>query len=172
MQEPSASKTMGLQEWGLVLTLSVIWGGSFFFIGVAVKSLPSLTLVFLRVALAAVVLNLLVPAIGLRMPGDRKTWTAFFAMGFLNNLLPFSLIVWGQTYIASGLASILHATTPVFTVIVAHLIPVSAILLGSIFLGEQLAWRHFLGMALIGAGLAAIDGRLLAPMRLQKLSAG
>jgi drug/metabolite transporter (DMT)-like permease len=310
MQPSAISNTMGLREWSLVLVLSVIWGGSFFFIGVAVKALPPLTLVFLRVALAAVVLNLVVPAVGLRMPADRKTWSSFFGMGFLNNLIPFSLIVWGQTHIASGLASILNATTPVFTVIVAHfltqdekltanrimgvlvglagvtviigpealqglganvvaqmavlaaavcysfagifgrrfrrlgvhpvvtatgqvsaaaimllplalvvdhpwrlpfpsasvlaavlglalistalayiiffrvlatsgatnimlvtfLIPVSAILLGTIFLGEHLAWKHFLGMGLIGAGLAAIDGRLLARIRLPKFS--
>jgi len=83
---------MGLQEWGLVLGLSVIWGGTFFFVAVAVKALPPLTLVFLRVALAAGVLALLVPAVGLRLPGDRKTWSAFFGIGLLNNVIPFSLI--------------------------------------------------------------------------------
>jgi drug/metabolite transporter (DMT)-like permease len=57
---------------------------------------------------------------GLRMPGERRIWMAFFGMGFLNNLIPFSLIVWGQTHIASGLASILNATTPLFSVVVAH----------------------------------------------------
>ncbi len=296
---------MGLREWGLLLGLSVIWGGTFFFVGVAVTSLPPVTLAFLRVALAAAVLMLLVPAVGRRMPTDRNTWYAFFSIGLLNNVIPFSMVFWGQTHIASGLASILNATTPVFTVIVAHfltrdekltvnrligvligltgvgviigaealrgfgtdvlaqlavlgagvcyafagiygrrfrrfglhpvttaagqlsasaimllpvalavdhpwqlpmpaasvvwavlglatistafayiiyfhvlaaagatnillvtfLIPVSAIFLGTVFLGEQLAWRHFLGMGLIGAGLAAIDGRMIARLR-------
>jgi len=120
MPEQRINTTMGLTEWGLLLALSIIWGGSFFFNGVAVKSLPPLTLVFGRVALAALALNLAVKALGLRMPVAWTTWRAFFTMGLLNNLLPFSLIVWGQTHITSGLASILNATTPVSTVIVAH----------------------------------------------------
>jgi drug/metabolite transporter (DMT)-like permease len=148
MQDQGISRTMGLRDWGLVAALSVIWGGSFFFIGIAVKSLPPLTLVFLRVALAAVVLNLAVPAVGLRMPADRRTWSAFFAMGFLNNLLPFSLIVWGQTHIASGLASILNATTPVFTVIVAHFLTKD----------EKLTPNRILGVLIGLAGVGIIIG--------------
>lgn len=111
---------MGPLEWSLLVTLSVLWGGSFFFVGVAVTGLPPFTIVALRVGLAAVVLNLVIVAMGLRMPADRRVWLAFFGMGFINNLIPFSLIVWGQTHIAGGLASILNATTPLFSVIVAH----------------------------------------------------
>ncbi len=74
----------------------------------------------LRVGIAALALNAAVLAMGLRMPSDRHTWGALFGMGFLNNLVPFCLIVWGQTHIASGLASILNATTPLCTVVVAH----------------------------------------------------
>jgi drug/metabolite transporter (DMT)-like permease len=112
--------SMGLTEWSLLLGLSVLWGGSFFFVGVAVDGLPPFTIVLLRVGLAAVVLHLALRLMGLRMPGERRIWMAFFGMGFLNNLIPFSLIVWGQTHIASGLASILNATTPLFSVVVAH----------------------------------------------------
>lgn len=112
--------SMGLTEWSLLLGLSVLWGGSFFFVGVAVDGLPPFTIVLLRVGLAAVVLHLALRMMGLRMPGERRIWMAFFGMGFLNNLIPFSLIVWGQTHIASGLASILNATTPLFSVVVAH----------------------------------------------------
>jgi drug/metabolite transporter (DMT)-like permease len=75
-----------------------------------------LTVVFGRVALAALALNLLNP---LRRDAP---WRSFFTMGALNNAIPFSLIFWGQTHIASGLASILNATTPLFTVVVAHLL--------------------------------------------------
>jgi drug/metabolite transporter (DMT)-like permease len=112
--------SMGLTEWSLLLGLSVLWGGSFFFVRVAVDGLPPFTIVLLRVGLAAVVLHLALRLMGLRMPGERRIWMAFFGMGFLNNLIPFSLIVWGQTHIASGLASILNATTPLFSVVVAH----------------------------------------------------
>ena len=111
---------MGATEWLLLLILSVLWGGSFFFVGVAVKTLPPFTIVALRVGLAAIALNIVVRATGLRMPTDRRLWSAFFGMGLLNNMIPFCLIVWGQTHIASGIASIFNATTPICTVIVAH----------------------------------------------------
>lgn len=297
--------SMGPVEWILLIVLSILWGGSFFFVGVAVDDLGPLTIVALRVGLAAIALNLVVVLMGLRMPADKPMWKAFFGMGLLNNMIPFTLIVWGQAYIASGLASILNASTIFFTVIAAHyltrderltggrfagvllgiagvvfligtealsglgtqllaqlailggalsyafagiygrrfrtlnspplvtatgqvtasalvliplalilerpwllpmpsatvwaailglallstalayilyfrvlstagatnillvtfLIPVSAILLGTVFLGEQLELKHFAGMALIGAGLAAIDGRPLKAVR-------
>ena len=302
MQQPAAiNRTMTPLEWGMLLALSILWGGSFFFVSVALVELPPFTIVVLRVGIAALVLKLLLRGMGLHLPMTVSAWTTFFGLGVLSNALPFCLIVWGQTQIASGLASILNATTPLFTVLVAHvltddekitgnrlagvvagfagvavligpaalagaganvlaqlacvaaaisyafagvygrriramgmaplvattgmvtasalllipialvvdrpwtapgpgmtaaaavlglavlstalayllyfrilatagatnlmlvtfLIPVSAILLGALVLGERLALQHFLGMALIGLGLAAIDGRLL-----------
>jgi drug/metabolite transporter (DMT)-like permease len=299
------NRSMTAAEWAMLLTLSMLWGGSFFFVGIAVKELPPLTIVVLRVGLAAAILCLTLRLIGVGFPRNPRAWAAFFGMGLLNNAIPFCLIVWGQTHIASGLAAILNATTPLFTVIVAHvltddermtgrrlagvliglvgvlvtigpaalpgvgsdvlaqlavlgaalsyafagvygrrfrrlgitpmaaatgqvtastiillplallvdrpwtlpmpstetwaaifgtaalstalgyilyfrilesagatnlllvtfLIPVSAILLGALVLGERLSAQHFLGMALIGAGLVAIDGRLLRLIR-------
>jgi drug/metabolite transporter (DMT)-like permease len=117
----STNRPMSAAEWAMLVALSVLWGGSFFFTGIALAELPVFTLVAARVALGALVLNLVVPALGGRMPNDARTWLAFFGMGLLNNALPFCLIVWGQTHIASGLAAILNATTPLWGVIVAHL---------------------------------------------------
>ena len=116
----NVNRVMGIKEWGLVIILSVLWGGSFFFIGVAVKEVTPLTIVLCRVALASVILLVIVHLKGERMPSSLKLWGAFFIMGALNNLIPFSLIVWGQTHIESSLASILNATTPIFSVILAH----------------------------------------------------
>ena len=98
--------------------LSVLWGGSFFFNGVVLKELPPLTLVLLRVALASVILLPLLWVYRIRFPKGAAAWAPFVAIGLLNNVLPFSMIVIGQTTIASGLASILNATTPLFTVVV------------------------------------------------------
>jgi drug/metabolite transporter (DMT)-like permease len=294
------ARSMSVGAWGLLLALSVLWGGSFFFSKIALTDLPPFTLVLGRVALAALALGTVLAWRGDSFPRDAALWRAFFGMGLLNNIIPFSLIFWGQTEVASGLAAILNATTPLFTVLVAHwltvdepatppkltgvalgfagvvvmigpgligglaasplaeaaclaaalsyafagvygrcfkrlgaaplttafgtltastllmlpiaalsdrfwalpmptvqsvaaliclallstalaylifyqllasvgatnlllvtfLIPVSAILLGAVFLGERLALPHFLGMALIGSGLVAIDGRL------------
>lgn len=113
-------RTMSPLEWGMLLALSLLWGGSFFFTGVAVKELPPFTIVMLRVGLAALILGVAMRATGFAMPTGARVWAAFFVMGVLNNAVPFSLIVWGQTQIASGLASILNATTPLFGVVLAH----------------------------------------------------
>ncbi|WP_093809325.1 DMT family transporter [Stappia sp. ES.058] len=109
-------------EWTMLLALATVWGGSFFFNGIAVRELPVFTVVVSRVALAAIILLVIMRLRGERMPRDRRVWTAFFGMGLLNNAIPFSLIVWGQQHIASGVASILNASTPLFTVILAHVL--------------------------------------------------
>jgi drug/metabolite transporter (DMT)-like permease len=107
-----------VRDWSLLGVLSVLWGGSFFFNGVVLRELPPLTVVLLRVALASVFLLPLLWVYRIRFPRGISGWTPFVAIGLFNNVLPFSLIVAGQTYIPSGLASILNATTPLFAVIV------------------------------------------------------
>ena len=116
----TVNRTMNPTEWGLLLFLSLLWGGSYFFVGVAVTALPPFTIVAARVVLGAAFLYVVLRATGRRLPTDRRSWGSFVIMGILNNVLPFSLITWGQGHIASGLASILNATTPLFTVMVAH----------------------------------------------------
>jgi drug/metabolite transporter (DMT)-like permease len=111
---------MAWRVWTWLLSLSILWGGSFFFAKVAVTELPPLTVVFGRVAIAAFALNCALVGSGHGLFRRGTPWRNFFAMGLLNNLAPFSLIFWAQTHIASGLASILNATTPLFTVLVAH----------------------------------------------------
>ena len=106
------------RDWSLLGLLSILWGGSFFFNGVVLKELPPFTVVFLRVALAAIMLLPLLWLYRIRFPKGLSGWRPFIAIGLLNNVLPFSLIVVGQTYIPGGLASILNATTPLFTVVV------------------------------------------------------
>lgn len=118
----SINTSMGMREWLMLITLSLLWGGSFFFVGVAVVELPPLTIVTLRVGLAAITLWIIVLFMGLSLPKSPNVWVAFLIMGLLNNVIPFSLIVWGQTHIASGLASVLNATTPLFGVIVVGLL--------------------------------------------------
>ena len=296
---------MSGQDWAILLLLSVLWGGSFLFIEIAIETVPPLTFVLIRVAVAAAALWLFLLARGQRLPVPPGAILAFVILALLNNVVPFVLFAWAQQTITAGLGSILNAMTPVWGVIVAHLftrdermtpakvagvllgfggvavligadllgeignqvwaqiaclvatlcyalagvygrrfpamgippvavatgqltaasvimlplvllfepvwrtavpgagawaamvalalictslayilyfqllasagatnsllvtflIPISAILLGALFLGEVLEPRHFAGMALIGAGLAAIDGRLLRLLR-------
>jgi drug/metabolite transporter (DMT)-like permease len=118
--EQVMQKTMGAAEWGLLIILSLLWGGSFFFIGVAVKELPPMTIILLRVAIAAAVLMAALLVMRIPFPLGRAAWLSFLTMGLLNNVIPQSLIAWGQVSIPGGLASILNATTPLFGVVVAH----------------------------------------------------
>jgi len=111
---------MELRVWIWLLSLSVLWGGSFFFAKVAVGELDPLTVVFVRVGLAALALNSILLARGVNPVRRGSPWAAYLVMGILNNALPFALIFWAQTRIPSGLASILNATTPLFTLVVAH----------------------------------------------------
>lgn len=111
---------MTYRDWGLLFLLSVLWGGSFFFVAVAVREVPPLTVVGLRTGIAALTLGAVLWIRGETWPFAQGTVAAFFVMGFLNNLVPFSLLFWAQTMIPSGLASILNATTPIFSIIVAH----------------------------------------------------
>ena len=112
---------MSLKNWGLLVILSVIWGGSFFFVEVALVDFTPFTIVFLRVFLAALTLIAVIYLTGGRLPVDAKLWGNYFIMGLLNNAIPFSLIVWGQTQITGSVASILNAMTPIFGVVVAHI---------------------------------------------------
>lgn len=113
------NQQMNLTDILMLVALSIIWGGSFFFIEVLVDHLPPLTIVTLRVGLATIALWGIVLAMKLPLPKTWEHWSALFIVAIVNNVLPFSLIVWGQTQISSGLASIFNATTPFFTVLVA-----------------------------------------------------
>lgn len=112
--------SMKPSEWAMLVLLSIFWGGSFFFVEIALRGFQPFALVFLRVTIAALILLVVVYIRGQRMPTSLKTWGAYVVMGTLNNTIPFCLIVWGQTRIDSGVASILNATTPIFTVLLAH----------------------------------------------------
>ncbi|MCO5732668.1 DMT family transporter [Rhizobium sp. SSA_523] len=115
-------RAMTVVEWLMLLALSLLWGGSFLFNGILVQTWPPLTIVTARVLLAALALWAFIRLSGLAIPRGGKVWLAFFGMGLLNNVIPFTLIVWGQTQIASGLAAILNATTPLFGVLLAHVL--------------------------------------------------
>jgi len=111
---------MSARNWGLLLLLALLWGSSFFFYKVLVAVLPPITVVLGRVGIAALAMNLWLLAQGQRMPLGGRLWLRFALLGFLNNVLPFILIAWGETRITSGIASILNATTPIFMMAVAH----------------------------------------------------
>lgn len=147
-QASSPNRPMNLVEWAMLLALSAIWGGSFFFNGVAVRELPVFTIVVLRVSLGAAALYLILRLRGQFLPSGWPVWRAFFVLGAVNNVIPFSLIVWGQTHIASGVASILNASTPLFTVAFAHFLTKD----------EKMTAGRLAGVLIGFAGVAAMVG--------------
>jgi drug/metabolite transporter (DMT)-like permease len=163
MTQAAIQKTMTASDWALLALLSIVWGGSFLFVGVAVRELPPLTIVALRVVTAASALLLTLRLMGVDLPRTRQVWAAFLGMSILNNVIPFTLIVWGQSHIASGLASILNATTPLFTVIVAHYLTDDERLTGQRFAGVIVG---FAGVAVMigAAAFASLDASILAQL--------
>jgi drug/metabolite transporter (DMT)-like permease len=115
------NRTMSAADWAILLVLSVIWGGSFFFIEIAIDTFAPLTLVLLRVAIAAAMLWVVLLARRERLAMPPGAASAFLVLALLNNVVPFTMFVWAQEEITGGLASILNATTPIWGVIVAHL---------------------------------------------------
>ena len=111
---------MSTADWGIIMLLSLLWGGAFFLIELGLRGFPPNTLVFLRMALAVPPMLLILKVMGHRLPTDPKSWRQLFILGAINAAFPFILFFWGQTRIDSGLASILNATTPLWGVVTAH----------------------------------------------------
>lgn len=111
---------MNAWTWGLLVLLGLIWGGSFFFARIAVQHVPPLTLVFLRLLLAALALHVYIAGRLDIYPILKARWREFLILGIINNVLPHALIFFGQTRIGAGLAAILNATTPIWTVLIAN----------------------------------------------------
>ena len=116
----NSSPRMSAADWGIILLLSVLWGGAFFLIELGLRGFPPNTLVFLRMALAVPPMLLALWYLKLKLPTDANSWRQLFALGAINAALPFILFFWGQTQIDSGLASVLNATTPLWGVLTAH----------------------------------------------------
>ncbi len=119
---PPTSLVMSATDWLLLIVLSVLWGGSFYFAKIAVLEIPPVTLALGRVVIAGAVILVLMRPLGASLPRDLQSWKMFATIAALNNAIPFSLILWGQQHIPIGLASILNATSPLFTVIFAHFV--------------------------------------------------
>lgn len=157
VDQPSTAQTspaepmqqMNAVLWGQLILLGTIWGGSFFFASIAVREIPPLVLVLLRVGVAAIALQLYLAARGPSFAQVLPHAISFLGLALLNNIIPFSLMFAGQTAIGAGLASVLNATTPVWTLILA----------GYVFRTETPAWHKLVGV-LLGLGGVAV---MLAP---------
>src|SRR5215468_2478741 len=142
MQRPMAG-----QDWAMLLGLALAFGSALFFVKLALASFGPLTVALIRVALGALILIAVAVLQGHALPRKGATYASLLIMGALNNVIPFGLICWGQTHIESGLAAILNATTPIFTVLAAHAAG-----------QERLSLRRLAGVALGFLGVAVLIG--------------
>lgn len=139
---------MSLADWGKLLLLGAIWGGSFFLARISVAHIHPLTLVLLRVGIAAAALQIYLAARGISLRPALARAPDFVLLALLNNIIPFSLIFAGQTELGAGLSSVLNATTPFWTVVIAAaLVP-----------SEKVGWNKLAGIALGIAGTAVTVG--------------
>jgi drug/metabolite transporter (DMT)-like permease len=138
---------MSTRNWCLLLLLSVLWGGTFFFVAVALRELPPLTLVLLRCVVATLALAPVLLALGYAFPRTAAEWRDFAGMSVLNNIIPFGLIFYAQQSVPSGLAAVLNATTPLMALIVLRLLA-----------GEALTTNKVAGVLIGLAGVGVLVG--------------
>lgn len=143
-----AGQGMDIATWMLLALLGLIWGGSFFFARIAVQHVPPFTLVLARVGLAALALHIYIFGRHDIYKALRSRWRQFLLLGLINNAIPHTLIFLGQTQIGAGLAAILNATTPVWTVLIAN----------SLTQDEKLSVLKMLGCLLGLAGTVLLVG--------------
>ena len=144
----TTAKPMTATEWSLLLGLSAIWGCTFFLVAIGLRELPFAWLALARVGIAAAILNGIALWRGVAYPRQAGVWGAFLVLGLLNNAIPFGLIFWAQTHIASGLAAILNAGTPIFAMVLAHVATRD----------DRLSARRLAGVLIGVVGVAAMMG--------------
>jgi drug/metabolite transporter (DMT)-like permease len=157
--KPMINIVMTRSDWGILLFLALIWGAAFFFIHIAVAHVAPLTYVWLRVTIAAAGLLAWMRWKGEKLSLPLPVWGMMLVLALLNNLIPFALFGWAQQHIASGLASILNATTPIWGVVVAHIATSDEKITPAKLIGVVIG---FAGVAtMIGPDLLTSDGSLL-----------
>jgi drug/metabolite transporter (DMT)-like permease len=149
---------MNRRDWATLVTLALIWGGAFLFIGIAVRHVPPLTYVWLRLTVAAAAMWIYLKLCGEKLGLPREVWGSILLLALLNNALPFTLFGWSQQHIACGLAAIITATTPIWGVIVAHFLTRD----------ERMSPRKIAGVLLGVAGVVTMIG----PSLLANIGAG
>ncbi len=142
------NRSITLSTWSELALLALIWGGSFLAIRIALDEIPVFSSVAHRVLWASLALWLVVLATRTRVPRDPRVWAAFLVMGMLNNVIPFSLMAWGQLHIETGLTAILNAATAIWGVLVAALV----------FADERLTTRRLIGVTIGFLGVATAIG--------------
>lgn len=144
----SGAPRLGPREWSQLLLLGMVWGSSFFFFKILVEALPPFTVVFGRLLVAAAAMHVITRAAGAWKGFSPREWAGFLFFGAIANALPFTLIAYGETGVSSGMASILNATTPIFTVLVAHVFTTD----------DRITWNRAIGVIACFLGVVVLVG--------------
>ena len=145
---PRVGHPMGLREWGLLVLCATLWGGTYTLNKIVIPELPPLTITAARLAMAVSLLAPLVYVYGYRVPPVGRAWQPFLIFTMFSNIAPFTLVLYGQRSTASGLASVLVATTPLFLILLAHVYTRD----------EKLSSNKLIGVLTGIAGVAAVFG--------------
>lgn len=186
-EEAPRALRMTRGDWATVFALSVVWGCTFPIVKLSVREIPPLTLVLLRVGIAAIALWLIMRATNVAVPRGRRVWSMFFVMGFLGAALPWILFFWGQQYLPSGVGAIMNATTPLWAAVLGHFMLADerltgsrlagvlvgfagvAVLVGPDLLlraGDSLVAQGAIGLSAVFYALSGIYARRFAPLGL------
>jgi drug/metabolite transporter (DMT)-like permease len=115
MEEADSRRPNMTVELALLLVLATLWGASYSFIKIGVATIPPITLIAARTAIAGLLLLAIMRGRGLALPRDTATWRRFLFQACLNSVIPWTLIAWAERSLDAGLATILNSTSPIFT---------------------------------------------------------
>ena len=136
------------RELALLLLLATLWGASYTFIRVGVATIPPITLIAARTAIAGIMLWAVMLWRGMRLPSDAANWRRFLFQACLNSVIPWTLLAFGERTLEAGLATILNSTSPIFTVLLSL----------AVSLREALTPRKLVGVVTGMAGISLIVG--------------
>lgn len=159
----SASAPMTAFQWLLILTVAMFWGGSYFFTAVAIRELPPFTIVMARYVVSAPIMICLIILLGQRLPWQAGIWKFGCVLALLNQIVPFSLIAWGQGHIPGAVASILNAVGPIITLVLAHFLTHDDRMTPQRVIGVVLGFAGLVIMIGVSA-LRAFDVNILAQL--------
>jgi len=141
-------------ELALLCLLALMWGSSYLFIKIAVETIPPITLIAARVAIAALLLSAIMAKRNHRFPREPRIWQALFVQSIFNSIGAWTVLAWGQQYVDSGLAGILNSTSPIFVFFITWLWTRHEAVSGDKLIGALLGLA---GVILI-VGVNALDG--------------
>lgn len=109
-------------ELALLALLAVLWGSSYLLLKIALATIPPITLIAVRVSIAAMFLLAVVSYQGARLPRDWETWRTLFVQALCNSIASWTLLAWGQQVVDSSLAGVLNSTSPIFVLLFTWLV--------------------------------------------------